>query len=492
MKPLFPVVGSAFATLLLSAAAPCPAAEPFSDLVRRLPEGANAVLLIDAAALRRSEYGTRMGWAKNHQQDSLGHAESLPAFVERMVIAGDINPTTLKPVWRASVAASNEPITPAQLTQAEGGTLDAIAGHSVILSPRHAYYTTLAPQVVGSLYPANRQALGRWLRATGGGRDHLSPYLQSALAAPAAPIVLAFDLTDLFDPPGLRGKLAKSPALAGRTADLARVTAAVAGLKGASRSVRAGAKLECELRLEGTDAATLAPVAKGLVLEALSATGGAVGDAESWTARQDGTAVVLSGPVTEAGLRLLLSPLLSPAMTSAAGPGTAAPSGRPDVAASQKYFRSVNKLIHDLKQLKASTYSVLSRNYQNYAQQMDELPILGVDPELLKWGSDVAATLRGLASLGKATQNQQAIISAQRMTVEQTVGGGFNASDAWGYVYNVPTTATVATSNDMQVNNLMATTGANERVIRSKTWENIDNATAQVRRKMTDKYKVEF
>ena len=38
----------------------------------------------------------------------------------------------------------------------------------------------------------------------------------------------------------------------------------------------------------------------------------------------------------------------------------------------------------------------------------------------------------------------------------------------------------------------MATAGANERVIRSKTWENIDKATADVRRKMTAKYKEEF
>jgi hypothetical protein len=97
-----------------------------------------------------------------------------------------------------------------------------------------------------------------------------------------------------------------------------------------------------------------------------------------------------------------------------------------------------------------------------------------------------------MANLARGTQSQQNLIQAQEVTTQQSVGGSYNAADAWGYAYSVPTTATVNVSNAPQVRSLMATAGANERAIRSQTWANIDNATAQVRRKMTEKYKVEF
>ena len=83
-------------------------------------------------------------------------------------------------------------------------------------------------------------------------------------------------------------------------------------------------------------------------------------------------------------------------------------------------------------------------------------------------------------------------MSAQIQSTAVQSNGNYNTADAWGYVYNVPTTTTTSVSNQQQVQSLMATAGANERVIRSKTWENIDKATADVRRKMTAKYKEEF
>jgi hypothetical protein len=70
--------------------------------------------------------------------------------------------------------------------------------------------------------------------------------------------------------------------------------------------------------------------------------------------------------------------------------------------------------------------------------------------------------------------------------------GSTASADAWGYQYTVPTNTNVDTGAVGQINNLMATAGANEAAIRHQTWNNIDTATAQIRRKMTEKYKVEF
>ena len=480
---------------VLLVVAPCPAAESFADLVRRVPEAANAVLLLDAAALRESPFGRREGWATNHERSTLGDAGGLPPGVERLVVAAQINPCTLDHVWKVGIAATRSPVSPEQLARAEGGTPDTLAYRSVVLSPRNAYYVILDPQVVGAMHPANRQELSRWLRSGPAGRGP-SDYLRAATATPNAPITLALDTTDVFDPPGLRAKLSKCKALAGRGADeLQRVAQALAGLKGVRLSVRVGTKLDGELRLDGDGADALAPVAKALVLEALGSMSAAVEDLDDWSARASGGAVVLSGPLTERGLRQLLSPLLSPVVMSPAAAASPTTGGTPaspqgQAATSQMYFRSVTKLLKDLQQQRLTNYNTIAQVYQRYAQQIDELPLLGVDAELLKWGGDVSATLRSLATLAKTTKSQKGIAAMNYYAAVSQ--GSSTATDAWGYQYTVPTTTVVNTNVVGQINNLMATEGANELAIRSQTWNNIDTATAQVRRKMTEKYMVEF
>ena len=159
-------------------------------------------------------------------------------------------------------------------------------------------------------------------------------------------------------------------------------------------------------------------------------------------------------------------------------------------ANSQRYYHAVKKLLDDLRQQKNRTYNASAQAYQRYAQQIDELPILGVDPELLKWGGDVAVTLRGLAGLARATLSQKNVAA---MNYARAVSqGSYNSSDAWGYRYTIPAGTAVDTGAVGQINNLMATAGANEVAVRNQTWNNIDTATAQVRRKMTEKYQVEF
>src|SRR5438094_925234 len=213
----------------------CLAGESFAELLRRVPAQANAVLLIDVDAVHRSPQAVKEGWAKNHERDSLHSVDSLPPEVERLVVGAQISPTTLEPIWKVGVAGTRTTVTPAQLAAAEGGSIDALAGRPVVLSPRKAYYALLAPQTVGSMHPANRQEFSRWLRAN---TSELSPYLREATATADAPIVLALDTTDVFDPAGLRAKLAKSKALANHLNDLDRIAQAVASLKGIRLAVQ--------------------------------------------------------------------------------------------------------------------------------------------------------------------------------------------------------------------------------------------------------------
>src|SRR5438477_8254992 len=190
---------------LLAVSTTCPAAD-FAELLRRLPAQANAVLLIDADAAHRSPHGAKEGWARNHEKESLGGIDSLPPTVERLVIAGQIDVTTLDPTWRVGIAATRAPVTPAEIAAAEGGTTDTVGGKPVVVSPRNTYFAVLEPQTVAAMHPANRQEFARWLRSKG----DLTPYLRDATAKADAPVFLALDTADVFDPPGLRARLSKS------------------------------------------------------------------------------------------------------------------------------------------------------------------------------------------------------------------------------------------------------------------------------------------
>ena len=59
-----------------------------------------------------------------------------------------------------------------------------------------------------------------------------------------------------------------------------------------------------------------------------------------------------------------------------------------------------------------------------------------------------------------------------------------------GYQYYVPNLNYV--NNYGMIHNMMAAGTANEVTIRTQTWANIDKATTEVRRKMVEKYNVEF
>src|SRR3954453_21368724 len=107
------------ACLLAVCAAPCAAAD-FADLLKRVPAQANAVLLIDADAAHESPHGAKEGWARNHEKDSLGGIDSLPPAVERLVVAAQLNVTTLDPEWRIGIAATRTAVTTAQIAAAEG------------------------------------------------------------------------------------------------------------------------------------------------------------------------------------------------------------------------------------------------------------------------------------------------------------------------------------------------------------------------------------
>ncbi len=109
------------------------------------------------------------------------------------------------------------------------------------------------------------------------------------------------------------------------------------------------------------------------------------------------------------------------------------------------------------------------------ARQIDDLPILGVDEDLLGWGASLSSTLRTMSITAQAATGQMSQLDAQRSMSQISSPNYYYGSSAgmragyWGAAgyaqnYAVPTgTATTYTdSNNATINQLVMQTKEQE------------------------------
>ena len=110
-------------------------------------------------------------------------------------------------------------------------------------------------------------------------------------------------------------------------------------------------------------------------------------------------------------------------MAATGGTGEASPGNAAELT--RKYFRSVNTLVDDMRDEKATTFNKLARLFQQYSKKIEDLPILNVDPEVVSYGAQVASTFRALASSARGTERTQNIYSANQREVTVDTGGAY-------------------------------------------------------------------
>src|SRR5205085_8685394 len=78
------------------------AAGPYDDLLKWIPEQANTLLLMDVYELHKSPLGKQEDWATKHTRVSLGPSSMSPK-ISKVVVAAQLNPSTLNYTWEAGV-----------------------------------------------------------------------------------------------------------------------------------------------------------------------------------------------------------------------------------------------------------------------------------------------------------------------------------------------------------------------------------------------------
>jgi len=477
--------------------APACGDDSWQPLMRHLPAHANVLVMVNAEKVRASKFAQQSQWMS---ADNV-HAP-LPSILprqdmQRCLLAARLNLASFSPRWEAAVLETNRDESLAQFAAKIDGKREQLGTVEAVRLPFDSYLVKLAPGTFGVLGPADRQLAAKW------GRDSVaqsinSPYLLKIATFPetvGTEIMLGLDLRDAIDLEALRQAAAESPAV--REAKVSPETAAdvLSSIEGVALGVIVRDEADGVIRVDFTrDPAPLAPALKKLLLERLARHGAMLDEFDSWTISVKGKTAYFGGKFTPTGLARVLS-LVEPSIPAAPSPepaaattttttttttpspptkltqSQAAAKASTIVVRSQDHYKKVSELVTAVRfptlDLKTEKFGIW---IDKQARRIDELPVLNVDPELLDYSQGAAKSLR---------------VSAAKLR-----GATIRASANQRNTYSYGNYYGGSVESDARIQGRMEKAAGD--LDHVDIMRMIDDETAAIRRRMTERYGVEF
>jgi hypothetical protein len=389
----------------------------FENAARWVPDSANCLVLVQAKHIFDSALSKQEKWKQDHAKAFQSGAAFLPATTERLVIGSQIDLDTMQPVWKVSVLEGyGTPIDMGNVSTKIGGMIESIAGHNSIVMPNDTYFIEIDEHTLLARTPANRQDVVRWLNSNENLAVTLSPYLGRGLnyADKNADVIIALDLEGMLHADTIAQKL-KMGGFAS-DADLQPVAEAIATVQGIMLGITVNDKITGSLRVDLTgNTSVLKPHAQNLLIEILSRRGIMIDDLKNWALTVNSDNFTLSGPLSDTGFRNVLSlvrhSIQHDLVTQSPGEEN---TGETDVGTrSKQYFAQLQSITNELQgksrvDVALNTYATW---FERYAREIDEMSVINVDPDLVKFGTylsdnfrDVSGVLRNAQFTKRSTQ----------------------------------------------------------------------------------------
>lgn len=474
-------------------------AQETKELLTKIPGDANALVIIDAEALAKTPRAKAESWAARRNIENPARAVTIPPEAKKVMVASRLNTgDDLTPMWELGMVSSKSSFSINAIAKAEAGYVDWIGASQVVWTPIGAYFAAVDRDLLGIVYPADRQFAARWMEfAREAKTPTISSYLQRAAAQvkPTSQIVLALDLKNSVQPHRIQAKLLEFEPVKKNTSLAKSWGELISSLQGVTLVISVAKDIKADFQINfANDPSILAPYHKELVLGALENFGATIPDVEKWDFEIKNNAIVASGALSTSGLRRIGSLIELPSTKyddyesgdTASGTGTNEPvvdSAEQMKQNSQVYFKSVTTLIDDLRETLSDTRDNHALWFERYARKIDRLPILNVDEELLAYGAMVGETFRqiALAKRGAGIKSGVRKSAIYSNYYYPTTGG----SVTYGY-------DSVGRKSSSMRNEINRQEQAKASKVRFESWNEIENATAAMRKTMTQKYGVEF
>jgi len=484
---------AAVAAVAFAGAGPA-TAQDWADLVKGAPPGANAIGLVDVSFLREQAQGA---------PETAELLEALKGVLSENALRGafvaEMKHGSMEPAWEAAVVETTRIVSAEKIAKLVDGYVDEIEGKKVVWSPKNVFLGTIGNDRVVAFKPANRKTLAKFLREKkANGPQPLSPYLQSIVArgTTKTPVVLGLDLADVVSGSSLKEQLKSLNSLAGDDPKIDDVARLLLQLQGVTFTVPADGKGKGMFRVDfETSPAILEKVGKAMVVEILGRGGANLPEMADWKAYVQENSLFLTGKLEKDSLSHILSLFNTPyaigaVQSSSGGEESDNPLER-QAKASLKYYKSVKKVIENLRGSSAQTLGQRGLWCDREGRKIDNLPILDVDPDLVAWGTQVGQLLRGTGlnirgvNMKAATMQDNSMVSAG--------GGGYGwGGYGWGGGMASAGYNAGAAARDTNNINLAAQTNLAAQGSYLEAMNQIDTMTSAIRKNMTLKYRVEF
>jgi len=461
----------------------------FPEMVRRVPKDANVIVYMDVDRLMASPLAAKEDWKGKRSADYASRPMAVPPSVTKFVRAASVNLDVDETAWQVVVleAKSVKPLE--TIAKNEKGYIDTVAGTKVVWSPRGAYAFKVSDNSVGLMFPANRQNLARWIKEKPGG---FSSYLMDAsreMTATGPQLVVALDLEDLVQPQIVKERAKQMESLKNAKVNIDDVVKTVLGIKGLKFSVTVKEKATGKITVDfGGDASVLKDVGKPLLLEVLENRGLALEDLDSWKPSVSKNTFAIEGDLSKSGLMRLSSLLEFPSLPldEAAEPEPDAKD--PKLYATQAHFKSVTALLDDLnvKRKEFTNPGHAAGWWETYATRIDRLPLVNVDDEMQEYSATIADLLRQGAQEFRGAGIRTGVQQANNAT---NYASGYGYGSGYGYRGD---RYSGARQQQSERNAIRARETGQAAMTGTEIRKQIQDTTSAIRRKMTDRYKVQF
>jgi hypothetical protein len=454
----------------------------FDLLLKPIPDGANAIVVIDVAKVFDSGLAKMEDWRKRYADVFEATPLVLPPNAEKFMLASEMDIEFMQPAWEVASAILSTDPSVQEIADLTGGVVDSFFGLSAVWTGSQMCAARFEPHLFGLMFPATRQSAARWIRRTQqAGATELSPYLMEAIGYVEdgqREIVMAFDLEHIVRPDEIRAMVDRSRVVSGLDKDA--VTRLFATLRGVTLGVGVDTKMHGQLSIDfAGDTAVVKNVAKPLMLAMLTAAGAVLDEMHDWAAAADGKHLVLEGDLSEEGMRRLFSlvglnaaiidrpgrdarasdavpqaqsadpfaqrrqeedqpptsksPVKTPGDARASGQVATGDAKRAMAVATARYFQTVQRYTNDLRQRRPETIADVALWIDSYARKIGRLPVRNVDPDMIAYAQTVAGLMENAVAVGQ-TALPQALQKASEWTPKGTLTLG---SGGWGGIPTV-------------------------------------------------------
>lgn len=502
-----------------------------AKLIERLPETANAVVVVDAQAIFNSQIAKNENWQESRAERYASGMTAIPPKATGLAIATHLDIDLMRSEWEVAVVEMDAPRLITSLANQLGGAIDEVDGLPAVRLPDDSYLVEFTDGSLGAMSPGNRQKVAYWVNRPNRG---LSPYLREAVAEAGskAAIVMALDLDHAFSAQEVEQGIANFKCIEKAHLNKPAVAKLIAGAKGITLEVALRDKPYGLVAFDFSESpALIADIAKPFILEMLGDHGMMMDELNSWTPTVKGNRVALTGSFSKDGLTQVSSLVHLPSRAlygsadapAAPGSGTATATSatKPNtLELTQQYLASVNSILKIVSEKKhdMQTLGQFAHWLEIYGRKLDHLPTLNVDPEMLQYGDYVSKQLLHVSYALKGIGIQEPIAADQAASSAKIYGGALgnisqnNWQSGYGsvggnYGRRVETNAAYGVARNLgyegavksemrQAESAVTMVHFQSRAQAAQyiqqAIENLDTADDQIRESMTQKYQVQF